>query len=75
MSSDSQALAVAADWLAVCVDCGQEHAPRTDTSGWNQTWQAEDGHVYRPRVYVLTTSGHGERGIIEGLRAEAGRTT
>lgn len=70
MSSDRHPLAVAADWLAVCVECGQEHQPRQWREGFHPTYTV-NGHSYRPRVQVLQTNGWGHLGVIAGLREEA----
>lgn len=36
-------------WLAACRDCGRPHRYRPAPRGF-MTWNAPDGHVYRPRL-------------------------
>lgn len=39
------------EWLATCRTCGLVHGYRTETPGKSyMTWEAVDGHTYRPRL-------------------------
>lgn len=72
MSNDRHPFTVAADWLAVCIDCGQEHQEREIGNGYAPTWAAEDGHAYRSRAHVLNGDhAIGVLGVIVGLREAA----
>jgi hypothetical protein len=62
-----------ARWLATCMTCGVEHEERpVGRNRRETTWAGKDGHVYRPRIYVLAAVD-GSRGVVSGMRAEAKR--